>query len=232
MRAVLIGLLALCWLSMTPAAAQAQSRAEKVRAEVREILSSPEFRVTPPEPSYFDRALKRIGELIDELFERIGRLFGLRGGHAGGNIAFWIILIGLIIGMGLLATYALRRLETRKTVKAPEATKVEEDPDSSQPEDWLALAQSFAARGDFRRAYRAMFRALLLRLDSGGLIRFDPSRTNGEYVRSLRSNERIYRIFRPAADGFDILWYGRRPAVEQDFQSCRTAYESVDSALA
>jgi hypothetical protein len=98
------------------------------------------------------------------------------------------------------------------------------------PDVLAAAAKDLAAAGQLRRAYRAIFLAILLRLDKQGLIRFDRSRTNGEYLRSLRSRPEIFTWMRPLTNEFDVRWYGERSVEEQDFRRALRAYEGLASS--
>ena len=104
----------------------------------------------------------------------------------------------------------------------------EENPDRAEPDRWLALAREHAASGDLRRAYRAAFIAVLLRLDRAGAIRYERSRTNGDYLRALRGRPPLLALLRPLANGFDSHWYGSAPVSEQEFRSCLAAYDMVN----
>jgi len=66
-------------------------------------------------------------------------------------------------------------------------------PSSQAPEALLEQAHELAARGAFREAMSRALAALLRFLEVRGTLELHPSRTNGEYLRRLRSN-------RPLAD--------------------------------
>ena len=59
-------------------------------------------------------------------------------------------------------------------------------PIETDVERLLSRARAAADRGDYARAVDDAYAALLRRLDGDGLIEIHPSRTNGDYVRTLR----------------------------------------------
>src|SRR5262249_59664133 len=75
---------------------------------------------------------------------------------------------------------------------------------------WLRQAEELARGGQFAEAVRALFHAALSQLHQAGLLRCEPTRTNGEYVEQVRRAGR-------AATGDDLAeltgvfergWYG------------------------
>jgi hypothetical protein len=74
--------------------------------------------------------------------------------------------------------------------------------------DWEAEAARLAAEGRLREASAALYQALLLRLDGRGAVRFDPSKTPGDYRREARPHPdaaqalgAFLRLFEPVAFG-------------------------------
>src|SRR5205807_7288038 len=103
----------------------------------------------------------------------------------------------------------------------------------TEPDVWLTQAESFAGDNDFRRAFRAVFLAILLQLDQAGVIEFDRSRTNGDYLRLLRSRQltALFEALRPLVLEFDVRWYGNKPTSEADYRRCLTEYGRIRELL-
>lgn len=96
----------------------------------------------------------------------------------------------------------------------------------------LALADRQAQGGDYRRAFRLIYVATLVALDTGGILRFDRSKTNWEYLRALRAAGRddVYRAMMPLTREFDRVWYGLAPAGPGEYARAVAQYKALQSA--
>lgn len=232
-----------------PAAQQALSpaesaRAARIKADLRGILSSPEFTYSQPHETFWERVARWARDKLDwigKVLRRIFRFRGPSGPQVGGAFAVGYYVLIVVLGVALLAIIgygiarlaehiaARRRAPKRKKKGLSVTTEVVEPEESAaaEPDAWIRAANAHAAAGDFRKAYRAVFVAVLIRLDRLGALRFERSRTNGDYLRALRGNPPLLDLLRPLARGFDLHWYGERPATEGDFRQAMSAYETV-----
>jgi hypothetical protein len=64
-------------------------------------------------------------------------------------------------------------------------------------------------------------------LDEQGLLRYDRSRTNREYLRSISSRPELADPLRDVIDVFDRVWYGFESVDEQTYQSYREHVEEL-----
>lgn len=244
MRPALVAIVLLAALALGPRICSAQAaptgngagRAARIKADLRDILSDPEYHPSSGKGSALERIGKWLQEEWDGLKELFGRLFrvGGRAGAGSSQVMYWLVLFALAAGMVYLVIFVARhygaRLSRRGRALHAALSVDEEHPEREDPERWLALARELAAAGDLRRAYRAAFIAVLLRLDRLGAIRYERSRTNGEYLRALRARPPLLAILRPLAGAFDAHWYGAAPVSEQGLRDCLAAYERVDGA--
>lgn len=141
------------------------------------------------------------------------------------GIGLFALLVALLVGL-------LRRRAARVRPPADldetEAALVEaRDTDSLH-----ALAERKAQEGDYRLALRLIYLALLVALDTGGVLRFDRSRTNWEYLRALRASGRedVYLAMTPLTREFDRIWYGLARADAADYARARSQYEALQAA--
>ena len=239
-RLAAVGLISILSVANLPPAFGQSERAARIKSHVREILSSHEFRDARPHTTWLERMGKRTGEAIKSFFEWLERLFrfgrGPRGITSSSNLLFWILWPALIVGIAIVIAYALRRFggrlgfDQRRSHKVADLLDIE-DPAEISPDRWLDAARAYASQGDFRRAYRAVFLAVLLRLDHSGVIKFDRSRTNGEYLRESRRRGHIFALLQPFALDFDRRWYGQAPATESDFMASLETYRQTETLL-
>lgn len=229
--------------SAAPATAEA-ARAARIKADLRGILSSPEFTYDQPHDTFWQRVGKWVQDTLEKIGKALRRIFQfrgpsgapVRGAFAIGNVVLMVVLgvaLLAIIGYGIarLAEHiAARRRAPKRKKKWLDITSEVVEPEESaaaEPDAWIRAANAHAAAGDYRKAYRAVFVAVLIRLDRLGALRFERSRTNGEYLRALRGNPALLGLLRPLARGFDLHWYGERPATEGDYRQAMSAYETV-----
>ena len=72
----------------------------------------------------------------------------------------------------------------------------------------LNRAQTLSAGGDYRTAVRYLYLSSLLLLDERGLLRYERSQTNREYLRSIAHLPTLAAILHDVIEVFDQVWYG------------------------
>jgi hypothetical protein len=72
----------------------------------------------------------------------------------------------------------------------------------------LQRAQQYSGEGDYRTAVRYLYLSALLLLEERGLLRYNRSLTNHEYLRSLAHQPELAAILRDIIEVFDRVWYG------------------------
>lgn len=115
----------------------------------------------------------------------------------------------------------LTREQLRAALDAGEALAADSDA-------WVEEAQRLADEQDLRRAYRAMYLALLAGLHRARRIDFRRSRTNWVYVDHYRGADDERQSFADLTRRFDDVWYGQRPPARESFGGVR---EQVDALL-
>jgi hypothetical protein len=216
-----------------PAAAPESARAARIKSDLRDILRTGGFERENTGESWLARAGVWISRQWNRFTEWLRRLFSFGGRFAAGSspVLPYVLVAGLILLIAYAIAYAAQRYRPGgrpARSKPPVDTVVEpEESAAAEPDAWIAAARRHAAAGDYRKAYRAVFIAILIRLDRKGAIRFERSKTNGDYVRALRAAPDLLAFLRPLANDFDARWYGHVPATEQDFHTLLARYDSV-----
>jgi hypothetical protein len=75
----------------------------------------------------------------------------------------------------------------------------------------LKQAQTLSEAGDYRAAVRYLYLSALLSLEERGLLRYNRSLTNREYLRSVAHLPGLATVLRDVVDVFDRVWYGYQP---------------------
>jgi hypothetical protein len=222
----------------------------QVKTHLKEILSQPEFN-----PEDTNSPMAQLGRAFRERWEKtfhwlqdrwkafqkfLDRLFSFAGpaSRTVGSLVSYIFA-ALAIGLGgwlvawLIRSYWINRLDGKaKARTAFDESEGDEDM-ITEPNAWLQQAQNFADGADYRRAFRCVFLAILLLMDQGGLIEFDRSRTNGDYLRLLRRKNlsRLYETLRPLVLEFDRRWYGQEATNERDYQRILQDFEHIRALM-
>ena len=79
-------------------------------------------------------------------------------------------------------------------------------------------AQSLSRGGEYRSAVRYLYLSSLLLLDERGLLRYDRTRTNREYLRTVSDQPELSEPLSEVIDVFDNVWYGYHELDEERFK--------------
>ena len=218
-----------------------------VQARARDILARPEFQVPGPQapeeeaaspeaPGPWQRFMSWLSELLERLFRRDvqpdarPRSFDGASGESAANVLVVALIAGVLV---VLALVLLRALGANKggegeaplEVSSQDAASLAADPMnalSRPPEGWAHLADELAARGEYREAVRGLYLALLSRLHRDGVIHYDTSLSNWDYLRQFRSRREWVPSFRELTLRFDFAWYGNLPVGAEGYRDFRT----------
>ncbi len=136
----------------------------------------------------------------------------------------------LVVGTGLLIlVLGLLALQLAPLFRKNAALK--DLPEPAVPVlDWQKLrdqAQALAQQGDFRGSSRAWYLALILWLDSEKRVRYQPTRTNFEYLEDLVDQPQLHVPFARLIKIYERLWYGEQPGTAQDAAQCQEVVTQV-----
>ena len=130
----------------------------------------------------------------------------------------WVLLVGAVVGMGVVARSLLRRRE--RSIEEQEAAASSEA--RRRPAALERRASEAEGGGRYEEALRLRFQAALLRLDAHGAIRFHDGITSGQVV------ERVAHGLLPGLVGtHDEVVYGGRTATIEDVRASKTQWPRV-----
>lgn len=138
----------------------------------------------------------------------------------------WVMLIigGLLILA--LVLYTLRGVRRTVAAEARVRAEAEAEEEHMTVQEATDRTRNAAQAGDYRTATRYLYLSTLLWLEERGMVRYDRSRTNREYLQQLRGKP-THDAFVPVVDTFERVWYGKRPLESADFD----AYQQQINAL-
>jgi hypothetical protein len=199
-------------------AASRPAAPERIREELRQVLSRREFRARRAAPGAW------LAEFLRKLPGKMRGFFrGLRRVHP---VIFWLMLAWLVATavaiLGHLAVQlhsTLRGSGTRRRRPPPESREADRLR-RLDPEGLLAEAESAASDGRFLDGVARLYLALLARLSRAGAIMPGPGKTNWDYVREFgrRHDAAPLAEFSTVMDG---CTYGRRPCDRGVWERCR-----------
>jgi hypothetical protein len=151
----------------------------------------------------------------------------------GASILFWLIVIAVVVWLAV----ALFRYWTRRA-----ALEELQAPDSvafvRTWQEWIHAAREAATLGDFREAVHSTYWAGISYLEDSEVVRKDRTRTPREYMRLVSNSTQLVTSGRKTREALSVLtlvleqvWYGRRPASNQDFRNAMQSVEALGCQL-
>lgn len=162
---------------------------------------------------------------------------------SGGGLSFlgWLFLGGLalaVIVMGVILYLNSPRAPKPETVTRADTLSSANDVRQVLEESPATLwrqADALANEGRFRDAVRVLYFAVLALLHRQHFIRFEPTRTNGEYVHQVRLSEQappeLHEPFQRLTNLFETAWYGEDSCAAGDYRACRTLADEVRQGI-
>ena len=176
---------------------------------LNEILLRPEFQwKSDPLGEWFQK-------IRDKIFAWLNSHLNVNISIPGGGTVATIIAVILLL---LVLAYVFRGLFT-DLVKESTAGSSDEDSDINlTSETAFRKAKNLSGQGDYRTAVRYLYLSSLLLMEERGILRYDRSRTNREYLRSVSSHPNLASPLKSVVDVFDRVWYGYEPLDESSYK--------------
>jgi hypothetical protein len=200
------------------------------RPALDRILSRREFG-SVHNPTRWDLFRQRVIRWIEDLLIRI---FGRISRHPiGGKILFWSIVIAVVVWLAVALFRYWTRCAALEELQAPDSV-----PFVRTWQEWVHGAREAAARGDFREAIHSAYWAGICYLEDSEAVRKDRTRTPREYMRLVSNSTQLVASGRKTREALAALtvvleqvWYGRRPASNQDFTNAMQNVEALGCQL-
>lgn len=168
------------------------------------ILARSEFLWPEEEPSILGRIWEQIQE---QLLKMLARISPSAASGLGQVLQPILTISGIIILLGVLV-FTFRGLLADLVSEADTTIDGELGDERLNADQALQRAQNLSTGGDYRSAVRYLYLSSLLLLEERGLIRYDRSQTNQEYLRSVAGRPELVAILHDVIDVFDRVWYG------------------------
>lgn len=193
---------------------------------LQEILADPQFQWKEPQEDpiskWFAEQWARFNRWLAGLFGEDNEV-AVAIGEGTFNVIPTLAAILLIVALGYIFRSFFFDL-------AAESRLSDEDADGGEPitaEQAFARAQTLSRGGDYRSAVRYLYLSSLLLLDERGMLRYDRSKTNHEYLRSVAAQPELAEPLREVVDVFDNVWYGYHSVDEEAFKHYSARVEEL-----
>ena len=159
------------------------------------------------------------------------------------QFVLWLVR-GLGVGLLLiLVAWTFQRLshwlhQRRATSSVSE--RLESNPLAPQwsVEDWLSQARQARGQEDYAQACRALYMALILRLEQSGYLLRSPASTNGEHLQTLASRWALEAQPPSLTQTWQLIFYtheqsfyGAQPITAEIYANCERAYQTLSPQL-
>lgn len=181
------------------------------RQKIGQILSQSEFRKVHG-PGVRETLLSRLYKWVAWLLSQLH----LRGKGTFDVVQFVVYAL-VACALLLLLFWTINRLR-RKEEEPPAREILPFAPSARSWRAWLQEARESADRQDWRNAIHLAYWAAISFLESGGAWKPNRARTPREYLRLLSTRNPSYPPLSNLTKKFEVIWYGDRPALEQDFE--------------
>lgn len=193
---------------------------ERARQALSVTLARPEFGGYRPAPweeamasflAPLGRAVEQVLSALAGVFDRLGRGF-----TAGSPV---LALVGLA-ALALVAIWVGMRLRGQM-VPGGSLAGASLGPSELDSDGLFRLAEHYAGLGEWRVSARYLFLSTLAFYLDRRLLPRDDSLTDREYLAYLREKPAPREAWSRLVAAFEPLWYGYRPAGEQDYRRLR-----------
>jgi Domain of unknown function (DUF4129) len=180
-------------------------------APLEDILARPEFQWEESQPLVMPDWLDRFFSWLDRLTNRV-----VNATLPYGRIP--LILTAILVF--LVSLFFISRGLSRSLVQEAELAAQDTQGDEMlTSKGAFKRAETLSMQGDYRNAIRYLYLSSLLVLDEKGVMRYDRSRTNREYLRSVSSRPELANPLRDVIEVFDRAWYGFEAIDENTYKS-------------
>ncbi len=139
----------------------------------------------------------------------------------------------LVIGIALAIRFWLQN--RKKKVQPKQKGRIQtgqeeeylENPDHQNVQSLWREADDLARQGRYLEALRRLYLAVLALLHQAHLIRYERTRTNGEYADQLRKLPALHPVFLNLTGMFEVKWYGEKACEENEYFGCRQLADEI-----
>ncbi|MYA71627.1 DUF4129 domain-containing protein [Candidatus Poribacteria bacterium] len=142
------------------------------------------------------------------------------------DLRFVLFPLGAI-ALGVVIIFFIRQIRMNLISEAGDEVAETELDHVETERAALARAETAEAASDFRGALRFLYLSAILHLQERGVLPYDKSLTNREYLHQAQADIDLHTALGPAITVFDEVWYGYKPCDAETVASYRDLLEKV-----
>ena len=142
------------------------------------------------------------------------------------DLRFILFPLGAI-ALGIVILFFIRQIRTNLITEAFDDVSDTELEHVETERAALARAETAEAASDFRGALRFLYLSAILHLQERGMLPYDRSLTNREYLHQAQTDIDLYTALGPAITVFDEVWYGHKPCDAETVANYRDLLQKV-----
>lgn len=131
------------------------------------------------------------------------------------------------IALGVVIIFFIRQIRMNLISEAHDEVAETELEQVETERAALARAETAEAASDFRGALRFLYLSAILHLQERGVLPYDKSLTNREYLHQAQADIDLHTALGPAITVFDEVWYGYKPCDAETVASYRELLQKV-----
>lgn len=181
------------------------------REALNRILAQPEFQwkdQNARKPSVLDKLWQRIQKELGNLSQKF---LGFKGIN-------YVLGIGAVLILTAMILFLFRNVLFGFVAESKLAPRSRAGSEVMTADTALKRAQDLSQGGDYRSAVRYLYLSTLLLLEERGLLSYDRTKTNREYLQSVSGYPELETTLGYVVEVFDRVWYGYQPLEDRDYQ--------------
>jgi hypothetical protein len=186
------------------------------------ILARPEFAWAQQTPNPLTVWIQK---LLDAFNALLNRIFGNEPISISTNTLTLAVIASILLIIVLIFVY--RTLFNDFIKETQLGMDEEQDGEPLTSEAAFDRAQILSKGGDYRSAVRYLYLSSLLLMDERGILRYDRSKTNREYLRSVANSPELAKPLGDVIEVFDNVWYGYHSLEEETFKKYSDRVEEL-----
>ena len=166
----------------------------------------------PVEEQTFREELETRAEMeisYEEYREALAKRFEPKNGWDA-DLRYILFPLGAI-ALGSVVVFFIRQIRRNLIIEARDDVSDITQERVETERAALSHAETAEASNDFRGALRFLYLSAILHLQERGVLPYDKSLTNREYLHQLQENTDLQTRLGPAVTVFDEVWYGHKP---------------------
>lgn len=180
------------------------------------------------EEQTFREELERRAEMevsYEKYQEALAKILEPRDGWDG-DLRYVLFPLGAV-ALGIVVAFFVRQIRMNLIVEADDDVSGSTQERVETERTALARAETAEAANDFRGALRFLYLSAILHLQERGVLPYDKSLTNREYLHQMQEDIDLQATLGPAVTVFDEVWYGHKPCDAETVADYRNLLREV-----